>query len=237
MPATHLAVADRSVRGDAWDAAAVAYRWQEPLERRSLREMLTVLAPRADEVVVDLGAGVGHVPRLLERGPGGRTVALERSPQMLAAGDFAGAVPLRADATSLPLPDASVDVVTAAWVLHVLDQEQRAAAVAEVARVLRPGGRLGLVVPAAPGTRAQVLLRSVARTAASARGLGAFTVPQDLPALLTDHGLQVRHHRRTRRGYLADVVVCTRAHSPAASAGPGSAGARAGAGAGAGARP
>ncbi|MGJ7441702.1 class I SAM-dependent methyltransferase [Aquipuribacter sp. MA13-6] len=211
MPATDPAADERAVPTDAWDAAAAAYRWQEPLERQSLQAMLTVLAPRADEVVVDLGSGAGHVPRLLGRGPGSPTVALERSPRMLVAGDFAGAVPLRADVTSLPLPEHSVDVVTAAWVLHVLDGAQRAAAVAEIARVLRPGGRLGAVVPAHPRTRAQALLRSAARAAASARGLGAFTVPHDLPALLTDHRLQVRHHRRTGRGYLADVLVCTRA--------------------------
>lgn len=205
---------------DPWGAAAAGYRWQEPLERRSLRTMLAVLAPRSDEVVLDLGSGVGHVPRLLARGAGSQTVALERSPQMLAAGDFAGAGPLRADVTSLPLPDFSVDVVTAAWVLHVLTRSQREAAVAEVARVLRPGGRLGVVVPAAPRTRGQAVLRGVARTAASARGLGAFTVPQDLPALLTDHGLQVRHHRRTGSGYLADVVVCTRSAASTRAAPP-----------------
>lgn len=209
---------------DPWDAAAAGYRWQEPLERRSLGTMLAVLAPREDEVVLDLGSGVGHVPRLLGRGAGSRTVALERSPRMLAAGSFARAVPLRADVTSLPLPDGSVDVVTAAWVLHVLDEAQRALAVAEVARVLRPGGRLGVVVPGVPRTRAQVLLRSVARAAATARGLGAFAVPHELPALLTDHGLQVRHHSRTGGGYLADVVVCTRAADVTQrSAGPGAA--------------
>lgn len=211
VPGTDDATARPAPTPDPWGAAAATYRRQEPLERRSLRTMLTVLAPRAQEMVLDLGSGAGLVPRMLGRGPGSRTFLVERSPQMLAAGDFAGAAPLRADVTRLPLADASVDVVTAAWLLHVLTPDERDAAVAEVARVLRPGGRFGAVVPAVPRNGAQVLLRSVALAAARAAGLGAFEVPHDLPALLTDHGLQVRHHSRTGGGYLADVVVCTRA--------------------------
>ncbi|WP_380168163.1 class I SAM-dependent methyltransferase [Jannaschia sp. R86511] len=213
MPATDAATARRVSPPDPWGAAAARYRWQEPLERRSLRAMLAVLAPRSSETVLDLGSGVGHVPRLLARDAAAPTLVVERSHRMLAAGDFAGAVPLRADVTRLPLDDGSVDVVTAAWVLHVLPPADREQAVAEVARVLRPGGRLGAVVPAVPRTGAQVLARRLARAGARAGGLAAFAVPHDLPALLTDHGLQVRHHRRTGRGYLADVVVCTRAAS------------------------
>jgi SAM-dependent methyltransferase len=95
-------------------------------------------------------------------------------------------------------------------VLHVLTEAHRDRAVAEIARVLRPGGRLGLAVPAVPATLGQQVLRSTAHAAAAAVGLQAFVVPTDLPGLLTDHGLQVRHHTRTRGGYLADVVVCTR---------------------------
>gem|GEM_PF-2003195 len=212
MPGPDDAPARPAPAPDPWGAAALGYRWQEPLQRRSLRTMLAVLSPRAEEVVLDLGSGVGHVPRLLGRGAGSPTVALERSARMLAVGDFAGAVTLRADTASLPLLDGSVDVVTATWLLHVLDESQRAAAVAEVARVLRPGGRLGAVVPAVPRTRAQAVLRRAAR--AATRRLGAFSVPHELPALLTDHGLQVRHHSRTGAGYLADVVVCTRAAHP-----------------------
>lgn len=214
---------------DVWGALARTYRLQEPLERRSALTLLRVLAPQAHELVVDVGSGIGKIPRSVaatrsagdpdgvagaRTGTGtgtGRVVALERSPRMLAAGRYAGAQVVRADAVRLPLVDASVDVVTAAWVLHVLSEADRDRAVAEIARVLRPGGRLGLAVPAVPATVGQQVLRSTAHAAAAAMGLQAFVVPTDLPGLLTDHGLQVRHHSRTRGGYLADVVVCTRA--------------------------
>lgn len=210
-------VDDAAATPDAWGAVASTYRWQEPLERRSISVLLQVLAPRDNEVLLDVGAGVGHVARRAALTRTGSTAVVEPSARMVEVGSFAGAVALRADATRLPVADASVDVVTASWLLHVLTPPERAAAVAEAARVLRPGGRLGVVVPATPRTTLQHIVRSVAHTATSARGLQAFTVPADLPGLLTDHGLQVRHHSRTGRGYLADVVVCTRAAAPAAT--------------------
>ncbi len=188
-----------------------SYRWQEPLQQRSVAAMLRVLSPRPDESVLDLGAGTGMVTRALHGAGVRRVAALEPSVGMLSAADYAGRSTVRADALRLPVGDATADVVVASWLLHVLSPDARAAAVAEAARVLRPGGRFGLIVPAAPRTSAQQLVRVVARGLADLRGLGAFHVPADLPGLLTDSGLQVRHHTRTGRGYLADVVVCTRA--------------------------
>lgn len=210
---------------DGWGVTAGLYRRQEPLQRSSVAAMLRMLAPLPGEVVLDLGAGTGLIERALaERslvGPGLiRVAAVEPSPGMLRVGDYAGRPVVRADAVRLPVATASVDVVTASWLLHVLSPSDRAAAVAEAARVLRPGGRLGIVVSAAPRTVVQHVLRGAARRVAERGGLGAFHVPVDLPGLLTAAGLQVRHHARTTRGYLADVVVCTRAaHRDDAAAG------------------
>lgn len=55
-------------------------------------------------------------------------------------------------ATNLPYPDATFDVVVCAMVLHLLDADELAEAVAELARVLRPGGTLlwSVVDPDAP---------------------------------------------------------------------------------------
>lgn len=56
----------------------------------------------------------------------------------------------RADVCALPIADASVDAVVSANLLeHVPDDE---GALAETLRVLRPGGRAAIVVPAGPGT-------------------------------------------------------------------------------------
>ena len=49
---------------------------------------------------------------------------------------------LRADATTLPFTPASADAITFMWLLHLLPPETAEAAIAEAARVLRPGGIL-----------------------------------------------------------------------------------------------
>lgn len=95
------------------------------------------------EVVVDAGAGTGKFTRLLER-PGRRVIAVEPSASMLA--ELRRALPhveaMAGSGERMPLPGASVDVVTFAQAWHWVDA---GAASAEAARVLRPGGRLGLV--------------------------------------------------------------------------------------------
>lgn len=101
------------------------------------------LLPRGARDVLDLGAGTGKLTtRLVERGL--RVVAVDPIPEMLDV--LSGALPdtpaLLGTAEEIPLPDNSVDAVLVAQAWHWFDPER---AVKEVARVLRPGGRLGLV--------------------------------------------------------------------------------------------
>jgi SAM-dependent methyltransferase len=98
---------------------------------------------RPSTMVVDLGAGTGKfTPRLASTGA--RIVAVEPVAAMRA--EFARrfpAVDLReGTAEAIPLPDGSADAVVAAQAFHWFATP---AAVAEIRRVLRPGGRLGLV--------------------------------------------------------------------------------------------
>jgi SAM-dependent methyltransferase len=58
----------------------------------------------------------------------------------------AAAAALSADATNLPFPDGSFDVIIAAEILEHVPND--GAALAEIARVLRPGGRVAVTVPA-----------------------------------------------------------------------------------------
>ena len=93
--------------------------------------------------VLDLGAGTGKLTiRLVERGL--RVVAVDPIPEMLEV--LSASLPdtpaLLGTAEEIPLPDNSVDSVLVAQAWHWFDVER---AVKEVARVLRPGGRLGLV--------------------------------------------------------------------------------------------
>jgi SAM-dependent methyltransferase len=95
--------------------------------------------------VLDLAAGTGKLTRVL-RALGHEVVAVDPSEQMLDAlrrstGEDAGVTALVGTAEEVPLPDASVDAVTVGQAWHWL---RPAAAVAELSRVLRPGGVLGL---------------------------------------------------------------------------------------------
>lgn len=93
--------------------------------------------------VVDLGAGTGKLTRALVA-LGHRVVAVEPLDEMRAQLEAAvpGARAIAGKAESMPLPDASADVVTSAQAFHWFDHDD---ALPEIGRVLRPGGRLALV--------------------------------------------------------------------------------------------
>jgi SAM-dependent methyltransferase len=93
--------------------------------------------------VVDLGAGTGKLTRSLVA-LGHRVTAVEPLEEMLDRLRVAvpGAVALLGNAESVPLPDGSADVVACAQAFHWFDHET---ALPEIARVLRPGGRIALV--------------------------------------------------------------------------------------------
>jgi len=91
--------------------------------------------------VLDLGAGTGQLTHGVHQ-LGHRVVAVEPSAQMVAQLTNSLSVPcVRAHAESLPFADTSVDVVVVGQAFHWFDPE----ALAQLARVLRSGGALGLV--------------------------------------------------------------------------------------------
>jgi len=108
-------------------------------------------AIKPGDTVLDIGSGSGTdvLYALLKAGPTGKVYGLDITPAMIAKarGNIAamGATNveiLEGDATKIPLPDASVDVVTSNGVLNLVPD--KAAAFREIYRVLKPGGRLQL---------------------------------------------------------------------------------------------
>lgn len=102
-------------------------------------------------VVVDIGCGAGTDVLLAARraGPRGRAIGVDMTEAMRgrarAGADVCGLTNVEVregDATRLPLDDASVDVVISNGVLNLVPEKERA--VAEIARVLKSGGRLQL---------------------------------------------------------------------------------------------
>jgi SAM-dependent methyltransferase len=107
-------------------------------------EAITYMARELDlrpsRVVVDLAAGSGKLTRPLAR-LGCEVIAVEPVDEMRAAiGDAARA--LAGTAEAIPLPDDSADAVAVGQAFHWFDGP---AALAEIERILRPGGRLALV--------------------------------------------------------------------------------------------
>ncbi|CAJ1502430.1 class I SAM-dependent methyltransferase [[Mycobacterium] kokjensenii] len=101
------------------------------------------LLPPGARDVLDLGAGTGKLTaRLVERGLD--VVAVDPIAEMLEvlATALPGTPALLGSAEQIPLPDNSVDAVLVAQAWHWFDATR---AIPELVRVLRPGGRLGLV--------------------------------------------------------------------------------------------
>lgn len=110
---------------------------------RAVELLLAELGIAPESTVLDLGAGTGKFTRLL-RPTGATLLALE--PVSAMRRHLADAVPearvLDGTAESIPLPDGSVDAIVAATAFHWFKGDD---ALEEIARVLRPGGGLGLV--------------------------------------------------------------------------------------------
>lgn len=132
--------ASHAVRARSFGAAAGVYeRGRPPYPAAALDWLLPPGARR----VLDLGAGTGKLTRQLA-GRGLDVVAVEPSEGMRAelARVLPGQEVLAGTAEEIPLEDGSVDAVLAAQAWHWVDPDR---AVPEVARVLVPGGPLGLL--------------------------------------------------------------------------------------------
>jgi SAM-dependent methyltransferase len=136
-------VTDRETRRLSFGSVASDYDRYRPAPPP---EALNWLVPPGARAVLDLAAGTGVVTRELVRRTAGtqRVIAVEPDERMRAvlAGRCPEAEVLAGRGEDIPLPDASVDavVISAAW--HWLNPEQ---AVPEITRVLRVGGRLGVI--------------------------------------------------------------------------------------------
>jgi SAM-dependent methyltransferase len=156
--------------------------------------------PKPGELVLDVGCGTGNAA-LIAAGRGARVIGVDPSPRLL---DVARASARDAglevqfvlgEAATVPVPDGCVDAIVSAF--GVIFAPDAAAAAAELARVLRPGGRIVLSAWLRQGALAgQARLRHELLSGLPGHGPGAALYAwHDLDALTTllgPHGFSVR---------------------------------------------
>ena len=135
--------------------AALEDRALAPSYRGMVRTLLDIMAPAAGETILDVGCGSGALDRMLAHryGAANPITATDVNPFLLReAAALAAEEGLdatirfrQANAEALPFPDATFDCAYTVTVLEECDADQ---ALRELHRVVRPGGRVGVIVRA-----------------------------------------------------------------------------------------
>lgn len=126
-----------------------ATHFNDPVFTHQLAWMIEALAPQYDDIVLDVAAGTGHIGRALAAKTR-YVIATDLTPEMLRHGKAeAEADGLHnilfevGDAAHLPYLDASFNLVTARFAIHHFEHPELQ--LAEMRRVCRPGGRIGII--------------------------------------------------------------------------------------------
>ena len=187
-----------------WDRISQLYRDEiDPRFAPVIGGVIGRASLRPGERVLDLGTGTGAGAAQAERvvGPAGRVVAVDISSEMLAVADQrAQRDGLRYElregrAEAIPAGDEEFDAVIASLsLMYVIDRE---AAARELARVLRPGGRLAAAVWAGKEACDIVLFQQTAGSFAPAPpvagvGPGALADPQPFVDALAGAGIDAQ---------------------------------------------
>jgi ubiquinone/menaquinone biosynthesis C-methylase UbiE len=193
--------------------AGVYDAWTRFTERRSLEAAVAAAGIEDGSSVLEVAVGTGVAFReVLERNPGGRNVGvdlteamLERARRKARASGIRHEL-LQADATALPFPDGSFDVVLNNNMLGVVDSGLVAPIVSEIQRVLRPSGRLVIVMMRRPANALSLAVYQI-----GAVWLGGWK-DVDVAAALRDAGfVDIQRTTVTQLGIPSDVIVATKA--------------------------
>jgi demethylmenaquinone methyltransferase/2-methoxy-6-polyprenyl-1,4-benzoquinol methylase len=195
----------------------MTFRMDVGWRRRCVRRL--ALGPGS--VVLDLACGTGDLCRELQR-VGLRPIGIDLSFGMLAAARTTAPL-VEADALRLPVPDQTVDGVTCGFALRNL--VDLSVFFAELARVVRPGGRIALLEVAEPPNpllraghqvyfgKVVPLIGGLLSDAAAYRYLPAsvayLPTPDELSAMLTDAGFCLVR-RELLSGGIAQLLTATR---------------------------
>lgn len=132
-----------AVRREYDDESRFAVRasaWQDSTGPDAIGMCREAVAEVVPQRVLEVGPGRGETAEWIASNTAAEVVAVDQSERMVELTRARGIDARLGDVQALPFPDGSFDVVVAAWMLyHVPDLDR---GLAEIARVLRPGGRL-----------------------------------------------------------------------------------------------
>jgi SAM-dependent methyltransferase len=197
------------VASEGFGAGAEAYEQGRPSYAEDLVAWLVErLGIGPGRVVVDLAAGTGKLTRLLAR-TGAELIAIEpvdaMREQLVRA--CSGVEAVSGTAEQIPLPDGSADALTVAQAFHWFDAAE---ALAEIARVLRPGGMLGIAFNERDTREPWVAdLSRLIRWDERERWRVPYTVEVDWAEVLAEHGPQFGPAERYDTTYVQQMVPDT----------------------------
>jgi demethylmenaquinone methyltransferase/2-methoxy-6-polyprenyl-1,4-benzoquinol methylase len=146
----------RSQAKESYDRMSSLYDYfAGPFEQKYQSAALKRLSITSGEIVLEVGFGTGHGLRQMAEAVGeeGRVYGIDISSGMLAASrrrlaraKLVGRVELTCDdAMKMPYPDGKFDAAFSSFVLELFDSPEIPQVLAEIRRVLRPNGRIGIV--------------------------------------------------------------------------------------------
>jgi ubiquinone/menaquinone biosynthesis C-methylase UbiE len=130
------------IRYDEEPSRRVQELSETPEMRAQRRRVIELLAPRPGEHILDVGCGPGHLIGEIADlvGRRGRACGVDLSEQMLALAERRNVELTRVGDTRMPFAEASFDAAVATQAYEFV--EELSAALAELHRALRPGGRV-----------------------------------------------------------------------------------------------
>lgn len=198
----------------AYDTWSHCYDWVAPLEHGPRLEALSLAQIQPGERVLDLGCATGGILTRLQSatGPQGLAVGVDLSAKMLRR---ARGLRVQADVRHLPLRDSGLDVVFSSYLLDLLPLADIPAAMSEIYRVLRPGGRVVLLNMTKRDPSRWMFMEQVYRRLP--RFLVAYLLGACRPVYLLDFARQAGFaevDRRIVKGPMPSEVVLATRSSP-----------------------
>ena len=169
--------------------------------------------------VLEVATGSGEMfGRLMEANPEGMTCGIDLAPKMAAKTQRMAAKKLprvrahcqAVDARSIPFCDETFDAVVSCYMLELLGVEDVARTLREMHRVMRPGGRIALVLIGQHDAVFNVWYRFIQSVAP------AFLGPQmehAIPKMLDECKFDLEHDRRVRQTLYPSRIVVARKRS------------------------